>query len=771
MRSSRAFVSVAALALLLELCAATTTTSSSAAVPAAEPTSDLAAAEAADRLLRADAVDPVTVSAGGGDVATFVGTLGAPVASRVPATATPAQAARGHLNRYGALFGVDLPQARLETAEVVGAGAGSHVVTFAQRVDGLPVLGGELAVSVDADGDLQSVNGETTEPGAVAPAPSQPAAAAVRTAVTVTARTHQVDEKTLTPGPATQWYYDPELIGSPDPRGPRPVWRVEVSNGLDIRELVLVDTATGGVAAHVNQVPHALDRVVCDRRNVRGRAVVCRNPVRTENSPPSAVGDVNAAFDHAGDTAALYRTLGVDITALIGTNTGSGKKLRSTVRFCERPRIFRCPLDNAFWNGIGMYYGQGFPQADDVVAHELTHGVIEHTSNLFYWYQSGAINESMADVFGEIVDQRNQTDRPGRTQRAWLLGEDSPLGALRSMRNPGQFRQPDRMRSRRYVADTRLRDFGGVHTNSGVGNKAAFLIADGGTFNGRTIRGLDEGRSDRTKTARIYLRTLRTLTSGSDYADLGRVLPQACRALIGTGARRITASDCVQVRRAVAATQMLRQPRVATAPEAPRCTPRNAASRRLFFDNMERATRRPWALGRLWFRGPLPQRGLPPYATSGRRSLFGVNPDPRLGMPRSSSLTLRRAIRVPRRGRTFLRFDHAHLFEFNLRTGRRVVYFDGGRVDVSTNGGRTWTNAAGLRWVNGPRQRIRFGRAPDFRGFGGDSHGYRSSRLELSRFAGRTVRLRWVVSGDSRVRFDGWWIDDVEAYTCRRRGR
>jgi bacillolysin len=767
MRSSRAFASVVTLALLLGLCLATTR-SPATAVAGEEPAHDLSAAEAAERLLRADATGPVTVSTGRDDVATFVGTLGTPVASRVPATATPVRAASEHLERYGGLFGVRRTRTQLEPTEVAGTGAGSHVVTFAQQVDGLPVLGGELAVSVDADGDLQSVNGETTDPGAVVPAPSEPAAAAVRTAVTVTARTHQLDAATLTPGPATQWYYDPELIGSPDPLGARPVWRVEVSNGLDVRELVLVDARTGAVAAHVNQVMHALDRVVCDRRNARGRPTVCRTPVRTENGPVSALADVNAAFDHAGDTAALYQSLGLDLTAMIGHGTGSGKTLHSTVRFCEPQRIFPCPYDNAFWNGVGMYYGQGFPLADDVVAHELTHGVIERTSNLFYWYQSGAINESMADVFGELVDQRNQTDRAGRTQRAWLIGEDSPVRAFRDMRNPGRFRQPDRMRSPRYVADTTLRDFGGVHANSGVGNKAASLIADGGTFNGRTVRGIDEGQSDRTKTARIYLRTLRMLTSGSDYADLGRVLPQACRALIGTGARPITASDCVQVRRAVAATEMFRQPRSATAPEAPRCTPRDAGSRRIFFDNMERPSRRAWTLGRLWFRGPLPRLGLPPYATSGRRSLFGADPDPRLGMPATSSLTLRRAIRVPRTGRTFVRFDHARLFDYNLRVGRQAVYFDGGRVDVSTNGGRTWSNAAALRWVNGPRQRIRVGRASDFRGFGGDSHGYQSSRLDLSRLGGRTVRLRWVVSGGPRLRYDGWWLDDVEVYTCRR---
>ena len=54
-----------------------------------------------------------------------------------------------------------------------------------------------------------------------------------------------------------------------------------------------------------------------------------------------------------------------------------------------------------------MFYGAGYAGADDVVGHEMTHGVIDRNSDLFYWGQSGAINESLADIMGEIVDHRN----------------------------------------------------------------------------------------------------------------------------------------------------------------------------------------------------------------------------------------------------------------------------------------------------------------------------------------------------------------------------
>ena len=96
-----------------------------------------------------------------------------------------------------------------------------------------------------------------------------------------------------------------------------------------------------------------------------------------------------------------------------------------------------CPLDNAFWSGDQMVYGAGYTSADDVVAHELAHGVIQHTAGLVYWYQSGAINESMSDVFGELVDLADGTGTDAPEPR-WQLGEDLPAACRR--RDPGHGR-------------------------------------------------------------------------------------------------------------------------------------------------------------------------------------------------------------------------------------------------------------------------------------------------------------------------------------------
>src|SRR6476620_5352850 len=130
-----------------------------------------------------------------------------------------------------------------------------------------------------------------------------------------------------------------------------------------------------------------------------------------------------------------------------------------------------------------MVYGDGFP-VDDVVGHELTHGVTDFESSLFYFAQSGAINESLSDVFGEFIDLSNTAGGGNDSAAArWKIGED--IGAFRDMKNPPAFGDPDMMQSANYFSGPG--DNAGVHTNSGVNNKAAFLMTDGGTFNGKTV--------------------------------------------------------------------------------------------------------------------------------------------------------------------------------------------------------------------------------------------------------------------------------------------
>ncbi len=134
--------------------------------------------------------------------------------------------------------------------------------------------------------------------------------------------------------------------------------------------------------------------------------------VRSEGDLASSDPAVNEAYDGSGVTYDLY----LDI---FGRNSidNNGLKLESTVHYQKG-------YDNAFWDGNQMVYGDGdedlpvaerlfnrFTIALDVIGHELTHGVTQYEANLAYWDQSGALNESLSDVFGSLVKQyqRNQT--------------------------------------------------------------------------------------------------------------------------------------------------------------------------------------------------------------------------------------------------------------------------------------------------------------------------------------------------------------------------
>jgi Zn-dependent metalloprotease len=206
---------------------------------------------------------------------------------------------------------------------------------------------------------------------------------------------------------------------------------------------------------------------------------------RRQNDGPHADKAVNDAFDNADKTYDFYRDV-LDRHSV----DGNGANLVSTVHY-------RSGFDNAFWEGTQMVYGDGSGKifkvgslsADtSVVAHEITHGVIEFTAGLVYSKQSGALNESWADVFGSVIKQHTL----GQTadQADWLIGEGI-LGtqlqgeALRSMKKPGTAhnfdRQPGHMDDFVDLPDdgNPRNDNGGVHINSGIPNKAFFLVATG----------------------------------------------------------------------------------------------------------------------------------------------------------------------------------------------------------------------------------------------------------------------------------------------------
>jgi Zn-dependent metalloprotease len=222
-----------------------------------------------------------------------------------------------------------------------------------------------------------------------------------------------------------------------------------------------------------------LDRTIYDAGHGSGPGRV----VRREGDPPVADDAVNEAYDGLGDTFELY-------WEIYNRNSidDEGLPLDGIVHYQRN-------YDNAFWDGRQMFFGDGdgelftrFTISVDVIGHELTHGVTQDEAGLIYWAQSGALNESVSDVFGSLVKQ--YVNNESAEQADWLIGEGLLIPktgtnrqALRSMKAPGTAyddpelggKDPQPASMLDYVHTQT--DNGGVHINSGIPNHAFYLVA------------------------------------------------------------------------------------------------------------------------------------------------------------------------------------------------------------------------------------------------------------------------------------------------------
>jgi Zn-dependent metalloprotease len=464
---------------------------------------------------------------------------------------TPEKAARGFLSVYGPLFGLKDQAQELQVMRTKQADRGRSFVRFQQYYGGIPVFGGETIVQVDSSSNIISAHSKLLPDigGDTSPSITPQAAAATAVDIFIKAyqKQYQFDAASLQVSTPELWIYNPLLVGFTKDVTYL-VWRIEITPQqlLPIREMVLVDAVDGRVVLHFNQNPTAEDRQIYNNYNDYTQGLQ-DNLVRSEGDPVTGIADVDHAYDYAGSTYDFYYNhFGRD------SLDGAGMTLISTTRYCPAPFPY-CPYANAFWNGSQMVYGEGYASADDVVGHEMTHGVTEYESNLTYLNESGAINESLSDIFGEFIDLTNVLGNDSTGVR-WLIGEDLPGGAIRSMKNPPSYGNPDKMGSTKYSCSTC--DQGGVNTNSGVGNKAAYLMTDGGAFNGIKVTGLGID-----KVAQIYYEAqTNILTSTSDYDDLANALWQGCMDLVGGtcyDGTTITYEDCTQVANAVNAVEMM----------------------------------------------------------------------------------------------------------------------------------------------------------------------------------------------------------------------
>lgn len=564
------------------------------------------------------------------------------------------------------------------------------------------------------------------------------------------------------------------------------VYEVEVRNNNDVREYVFVNAHDGSITEQFTGMAHAMDRIVYEDNT--GNIVWQEgDPLpgglsQWQQNEVIASGHMYNFFNNA------FGYVSYD---------GADAQMRT---INNNPNI-SCP--NANWNGSTANYCNG-TATDDVIAHEWGHAYTEYTSGLIYAYQSGAMNESFSDIWGETIDLLNnyedadddhslRTPGCGSSDR-WRMGEDATAfgGAIRDMWNPPCNGDPGKVTDGNYHCAAS--DGGGVHVNSGIPNHAYALLVDGGTYNSYTITGIGF-----TKAAHIFWRAQSSyLTATSNFEDLGNALEASANDLIGVNLEGlsttstpagasgeiITAADVTQVLNAVYAVELKINPDACgftplLAPAPPLCGA--ATTSRLYYEDWETGLGA-WTVTQLptnpatWEARDWTISSSLPSGRTGN-GVFGIDPingncssDLENGIIRLESPV----INIPEvTGGTFeMAFDHYVATEAD---------WDGGNIKYRLNGG-TWTIIPNASYsINPPNGSIQpVGAGNDnplagenaFTGADGGTAGSGSwgqSVIDLSSLgvtSNSNIQFRWEMGTDGCNGAIGWYLDDVVIYNC-----
>jgi len=303
-------------------------------------------------------------------------------------------------------------------------------------------------------------------------------------------------------------FIPPYLLDELGRRGGLPVDLVEDQRRLDT-ELRTRRTAAAGRPRRAGEASWTV-------HDAAGGTELPGRPVRRDGEPETGDAGVDEAAAGIRATLAMF-----DEVYARDSFDGEGAEVLLTVHYGRA-------YANAFWDGTHLVFGDGdgeifrrFTRAVDVLAHEFAHAVTEHTAGLVYQGQSGALNESVSDVFAACLEQRvlGQTAAEG----TWLIGQEIfaegvSARALRDMAEPGTAyddprlgRDPQPGHLDDYVHTTD--DNGGVHINSGIPNRAFVLAA-------RAIGALSEGGSAAEGAGRVWYDALTggSVEPGADFA-------------------------------------------------------------------------------------------------------------------------------------------------------------------------------------------------------------------------------------------------------------
>ncbi len=339
--------------------------------------------------------------------------------------------------KHGSIFGLRNASVDLKMTDEKSDFQGGKHLTYAQYYFGVPVFAGVIKTHFDTAGQLRVVNGNIIPDINVDPKPNRSSDDVAATALARIIESKGKEKSNTVQGTRLMIFRSGMIQGVPGQN--HLVWEVEVGNGADVREFVYVDAHTGKVVDQITGIADDMNRQAYDGRYLNGV------PPEYPNTPFWVEGDAIPT------TGTCLQQGGFPLCNLEADNMLISSE--ETFEFFDKAfgrdsfdavggrmdsifdRGYSCP--NASWNGIFISFCPG-TTTDDVTTHEWGHAYTQYTHGLIYQWQSGALNESYSDIWGETVDQLNgrMTDNPGGPRAAGLCSTFTPLPPKVTINSP-----------------------------------------------------------------------------------------------------------------------------------------------------------------------------------------------------------------------------------------------------------------------------------------------------------------------------------------------